>query len=155
MLGKISCRFLSPLFLLLIRIYGAEYGGEPGKNRQYYQYEKREEKSRYATLRLKNEDTKTIESIVWEFTDPHFKGDKEIGYTEKKSKMKIVSGQGAVLSERIPEHSDCMNQIAFIQGVQSMARTCGRENRKTTNSYLIEAKIKQVNYEDGTVWKMQ
>ena len=141
MLGKISCRFLSPLFLLLIRIYGAEYGGEPGKNRQYYQYEKREEKSRYATLRLKNEDTKTIESIVWEFTDPHFKGDKEIGYTEKKSKMKIVSGQGAVLSERIPEHSDCMNQIAFIQGVQSMARTCGRENPKTTNSYPLKRKL--------------
>lgn len=135
--------------------YGAEYGREPNKNSQYYQYEKRTEKIPYATLRLKNEGTKKIDSIVWEFTDPHFKGDQETGYSEKKSKLKISPGQSAVLSERIPEHSKCMNQITFMHGVQSMARSCGRENRKTTNSYLVEAKIKQVNYEDGTVWKVQ
>jgi hypothetical protein len=135
--------------------YGAEYGREPNKNSQYYQYEKRTERIPYATLRLKNEGTKAIDSVVWEFTDPHFKGDQETGYSEKKSKIKIAPGQSAVLAERVPEHSNCGSQIAFKQGVHSMALICGRVNRRTTKSYPVDAKIKQVNYEDGTVWKVQ
>ena len=134
---------------------GAEYGREPTNNSRYYQYEKRTETLRYATLRVKNEGTKAIKSVVWEFTDPHFKGDKEIGHSETKTKLQIAGGQSAVLAQRVPDHRDCGMAAAGGQGAYSMARSCGRTNRKMTSYYPVEAKLKQVVYADGSVWNVQ
>ncbi len=132
--------------------YGAEYRSEPTANSQYYQYEKRIEKLRYATLRVKNEGTKAIKSVVWEFTDPHFRGDKETGYSETQTKMNIASGQSAVLVERVPEHRNCSQAMKLALGVYGVAGVCGRPNRKITSYYAVEAKLKKVMYEDGTTW---
>ncbi len=135
--------------------YGAEYGKEPTRNSQYFQYEKRSMTVPYMTVWMKNEGEKTINSIVWEYTDPHFKGDKEIVFSEAKTKLQIAAGRTATLSTRVPEHKDCMNSMVMTNGESSMSRTCGRETRKQTNTYPVTVKIKQVNYEDGTVWKAQ
>lgn len=132
--------------------YGAEYSGAPTRNSQYYQYEKRTEVTRYATLRVKNEGLKAIRSVVWVFTDPHFKGDKEVGYSEAKTKMNIPSGQSAVLVQRVPEHRNCGQAMSVASGTYSIAGSCGRPNRKITSYYTVEAKLKQVMYSDGSVW---
>ena len=133
--------------------YGAEYGSAPTRNSQYYQYEKRTEVTHYATLRVKSEGAKAIKSVVWEYTNPHFKGDKEIVYTETTTKLKIASGQAAVLVARVPDYRDCGMPMRYEGGAMSVARVCGRETRKSTSYYRLEAKVKQINYEDGSVWK--
>lgn len=132
---------------------GAEYSSAPTRNSQYYQYEKRTEVTRYATLRVKNEGTKAIKSVVWEYTDPHFKGDKELVYSAATTKLKIAPGQAAALATRVSDYRDCGMPMRFEGGVVSVARVCGRQTRKTTSYYRLEAKVKQVNYEDGSVWK--
>lgn len=107
-----------------------------------------------ATFQIKNEGTKKIKSIVWEFTDPHFKGDKEIGFTEVKTKLNLAAGENGKLSKRISSHWPCRTQIDRTSQQQLISRTCGRENPKTTKSYPADARIMQVNFEDGTMWKM-
>lgn len=135
--------------------YGAEYGAAPTNNSQYYQYEKHTETIRYATLRVKNEGAKTIKSVVWEFTDPHFKGEKEVGYSEAKTKMNIPAGQSAVLVQRVPEHRYCGQAGVSTSGSYAVAGSCGRSNRKMTSYYPVKAKLKQVIYADGSVWAAQ
>jgi hypothetical protein len=62
-------------------------------------------------LKIKNEGTKKINSIVWEFTDPHFKGDKEIVFTEVKTKLNLAAGETGVLSKRVSSHWPCLTHI--------------------------------------------
>ncbi|MBS1808054.1 MAG: hypothetical protein JST84_07680 [Acidobacteria bacterium] len=101
---------------------------------------------------MKNEGTKAIKSVAWAFTDPHFKGDKEVGYSEAKTKMNIAPGQSAVLVQRVPEHRNCGQATAMAWGTYSIAGSCGRPNRKMTSYYTVEAKLKQVVYSDDSVW---
>ncbi|MFN7930794.1 MAG: hypothetical protein U0Y68_23290 [Blastocatellia bacterium] len=131
---------------------GAEYRSEPTNDSRYYKYEKREERSRYATVRVKNESAKAIKAIQWEFTDPHFNGDKEIGYSEGQTKMQLAAGQSAVLVQRVPDHPTCGMAMRVTAGAGSMAGNCGRSQRKMTRYYPIEARLKKVFYADGTVW---
>lgn len=107
-----------------------------------------------ASFQIKNEGTKKINSIVWEFTDPHFKGDKEIGFTEVKTKLNLAAGETGILSKRVSSHWPCRTHIDRTKKHQPILRTCGRGNPKTTKSYPADARIKQVNFEDGTMWKM-
>lgn len=131
---------------------GAEYRSEPTNNSRYFRYEKRTEQLRYATLRVKNEGTKAIKAVVWEFTDPHFKGDKELATSEAKTKMSIPAGQSAVLSQRVPDHRDCGTATRIANGTWALAGSCGRTNRRLTNYYPVEAKLKKVLYADGSTW---
>lgn len=135
--------------------YGAEYSKEPMRNSQYYHYEKRNVSVPYMTAWVKNDSGKTIKSIVWEYTDPHFQGDKEIAYTEATTKLPIAAGRTATLSTKIPEHKDCGNIVMMKDGETYTGRTCGRGTRKSTQIYPLTVKVKQITYEDGTVWKAQ
>ncbi len=108
-----------------------------------------------ASFQIKNEGTKKINSIVWEFTDPYFKGDQEIAFTEVKTKLNLAAGETGILSKRVSSHWPCRTHIDRTKQQQPILRTCGRGNSKTTKSYPAEAKIKQVNFEDGMMWKMQ
>jgi hypothetical protein len=108
-----------------------------------------------ASFQIKNEGTKKINSIVWEFTDPHFKGDKEIVFTEVKTKLNLAAGETGVLSKRVSSHWPCLTHIDRTKQEQPISRTCGRGNPRTTKSYPADARIMQVNFEDGTMWKMQ
>jgi hypothetical protein len=132
---------------------GAENGKEPN-NSQYYRTEKRTEQRRYATLRVKNEGAKEINSVVWEYTDPHFKGDSEVIYTETKTKIKIAPGQSAVLSASVAQNY-CHSGLLVKNGNSFLSGVCGRRVQKRTAFYPVEAKLKQVNYKDGAVWKAQ
>lgn len=131
---------------------GAEYRSEPTNNSRYFRYEKRTEQLRYATLRVKNDGAKAIKAVLWEFTDPHFKGDKEIATSEAKTKMNIPAGQSAVLSQRVPDHRDCGTATRIANGTWALAGSCGRTNRKMTNYYPVEARLKKVLYADGSQW---
>ena len=142
--------------------YRADDGWQPSANQRYREVSKDKFSPNashqigqvIATLQIKNEGTKKIKSIVWEFTDPHFKGDKEIAFTEVKTKLNLATGETGVLSKRVSSHWPCRTQIDRTKQDQPIFRTCGRGNPKTTKSYPAEARIKLVNFEDGTMWKM-
>jgi hypothetical protein len=131
--------------------YRAELGNVPHPGNNYYQYERQPAKSDYAVLQVRNEGTKTIESVDWEFTFPRFKGNKEMVYYQTSSRIKIAPNQVATLSKKLTT-DDCASRIVHALGTVYIGRVCGRKNRKSTGMYAAEGRIKQVRYTDGTVW---
>jgi hypothetical protein len=135
--------------------YRSELGNEPRAGNQYEQFNMRPIKSMFALLQVTNESAKTITSIEWEYTYPHFKGDKVISHLKTTSRLKIGSGQNATLSKQLPYEPDCGMIYVMARGQQAIGKTCGRKIRKETGVYPVEMRLRQINYEDGTVWKAQ
>jgi hypothetical protein len=135
--------------------YRSELGNEPRVGNQYEQYNLRPIKAMFALLQVTNESAKTITSIEWEYTYPHFKGDKVISHLKTTSRLKIGSGQNATLSKQLPYEPDCGMIYVMAGGQQAIGKTCGRKTRKSTGVYPVEMRLLQIKYEDGTVWKAQ
>ncbi len=138
-----------------IFIYRPELGGEPRAGNQYNQYKMQSTKAMFAVLRVTNESVKTIKSIEWEYTNPHFKGDKVISHLKITSRQKIGSGQNATLSKELPYEPDCAKVHVVTRGYQTIGKDCGRKIKKRTGMYPVEVRLLQIKYEDGTVWKAQ
>ncbi|HXG67705.1 MAG TPA: hypothetical protein VNO70_21565 [Blastocatellia bacterium] len=132
--------------------YRSEFGGEPARGREYYEHKAERIQEEYAVLRVRNDGAKTIAAIDWEFTFPRFKGDKEIVYYQARNRFKILPGQVASLAQKLPDDGSGVRHI-ISGGRRFIARSFGRTHRKTTGIYPLEARIKQVRYTDGTVWK--
>ena len=131
--------------------YQSESRGEPTRGKEYYQYIARQQQHQYAVLKVKNEAGKAITSVDWEFPYPRFQGDKEIVAYEVRNRLTISPGEVASLSQKLPQDGCGMQQIV-TRGTYFIARSCGRKTRKTTGTYLQEARIKRVIFSDGTVW---
>jgi hypothetical protein len=134
-------------------VYRPELGNAPKAGDQYAQYVRTPVQADYAVLNLTNESAKTIKSIDWEYTSPHFKGDKIIIYEKTSSQMKIGSGQTAALSKKLPSDGYCRMRVGAMFGQQTLSRICGQKNQKSTGWHLVEARLLKITYEDGTVWK--
>jgi hypothetical protein len=131
--------------------YRAELGNGPQPGNNYYQYESQPFQRDYAVLQVRNEGTKTIESVDWEFTFPRFKGNQELVYYQTRTRIKIAPNQVATLTQKLST-DDCAPRIVHAFGTVYIGRVCGRKNRKSTGLYAAEGRIKQVRYTDGTVW---
>jgi hypothetical protein len=134
-------------------VYRPELGSAPKVGDQYEQYVRNPIQNMYAVLRLTNESTKTIKSIDWEYTSPHFDGDKIVIYKKTSSHIKIGGGETVALSKKLSDDHNCGMFLNSMMGEQVLNTICGRKNRKSTGSHLIEARLLKVTYEDGTVWK--
>jgi hypothetical protein len=133
--------------------YRSELGNEPRVGNQYEQYKLRPIKSMFAVLQVTNESAKAIKSIDWEYTYPHFKGDKVISHLKTTSRLKIGSGQTATLSKQLPYEPGCGMIYVIARGQQAIGKSCGRKTRKETGVYPVEMRLRQIKYDDGTVWK--
>jgi hypothetical protein len=134
-------------------VYRPELGSAPKAGDQYEQYVRRPVQNMYAVLRLTNESIKTIKSIDWEYTSPHFDGDKIVIYKKTSSHMKIGSGETAALSKKLSDDHNCGTHLNSVLGEQALSTGCGRKTRKWTGTHLVEARLLKITYEDGTVWK--
>lgn len=135
--------------------YRAELGGAPDARYERYQYQRKQEQVKYAVLRVTNESSKTIKTIDWEFTYPHFKGDKEIPFLKTQTNLAIEKGRTATLSTRLPSENDCGLVWVVQKGQAAMGRNCGRQTKRMTGIYPIEVRLVEISYQDGTVWKAQ
>jgi hypothetical protein len=136
-------------------VYRPELGNAPKAGDQYEQYERRKTQNFYAVLRLTNNGAKPIKSVDWEYTDPHFKGDKIVSSRQTSSKLKIGSGETVALSKKLFDGHNCGRMSGSILGTEATGQSCGRKNRKTTGMHPMEARLLKITYEDGTVWKAQ
>jgi hypothetical protein len=134
--------------------YRPEFGNAPKAGDQYSQYIRRPARNLYAVLRLTNESAKTIKSIDWEYTSPHYKGNKLVLYQQASTHMKIGSGQMATLSKKLPQENKCGIHFGVIFGQQTLGKGCGWQDKKWTGMHLVEARLLKITYEDGTVWKL-
>jgi hypothetical protein len=133
--------------------YRSELGNAPKAGDQFAQYVSRPARNLYAVLRLTNESAKTIKSIDWEYTSPHYKGNKLVVYQQTSTQMKIGSGQMAALSKKLPEENHCGIHLGVMFGQQTLGKGCGWEDKKWTGMHVVEARLLKITYEDGTVWK--
>jgi hypothetical protein len=136
-------------------VYRPEIANAPKAGDQYEQYERRKTQHIYAVLRLTNYGAKPIKSVDWEYTDPHFKGDKIVSSRQTSSRMKIGSGETVALSKKLFDEHSCWRMSGSILGTQATGKSCGRKNTKTTGMHPVEARLLKITYEDGTVWKAQ
>ncbi len=136
-----------------VHAYRSEIGAAPKAGDEYGRYERRQTVTLYAVLRVTNASAKTIKSIDWEYTNPHFKGDQVIVYRKISSRKKIASGQNATLSKKIADEYPCHTSLGSMFGNQSLRQSCRRKTRQMTPIYPVEVKLLQIKYEDGTVWK--
>lgn len=134
-------------------VYRPEIGKAPMAGDQYEQYERRKIRNLYAVLRLTNNGAKIIKSVDWEYTDPHFKGDKIVSSRQTSSKLKIGSGETVALSKKLFDDHNCGRMSGSILGTEATGQSCGRKKRKTTGMHPVEARLLKITYEDGTVWK--
>lgn len=109
-------------------------------------------RARFAVLEVRNESAKTIKSVDWEFTYPHFKGDKEVLYYQANSRLKIPPGRMATLARELPR-DDCRETHRISREGRWIRRVCGRTNPKHTGMYPVEVRINRVKYTDGSVWQ--
>jgi hypothetical protein len=133
-------------------VYRPEISKAPMAGNQYEQYERRPVQTKYVVLRVTNEGARTIKSIDWEYTSPHFKGDKIIFNRQTTSKLKIGNGQTAALSKKLTDEHNCWMSSGSILGQQAIGQNCGRKNTKWTGMHPLEARLLKITYEDGTVW---
>jgi hypothetical protein len=136
-----------------IFVYRPELRGEPKAVGDYEQYKMRPVQAMFFVLEVLNEGAKTIQSIEWEYTYPHFKGDKVISHLKTTSRLKIGSGKNATLSKQLPYEPDCGMTYIMARGHQAIGKDCGRKTRRSTGVHPVEVKLLKINYEDGTVWK--
>ncbi len=134
----------------------------PSEDHQSFQSQLRHS-SRVAGIRVdhvlvevRNDAPKTIRSIDWEFTYPHFEGDLEVVFLEARTGVKIPPGETTRLSHWLP-HDGCRIGIRVLdlgRDVQLFGRVCGnRSAPRRTGIYRLEARIKRIEYADGTAWR--
>lgn len=133
--------------------YRPELRNAPKTGDQYEQYVRRPSRNLYTVLSVTNEGTKAVKSIEWEYTSPHFDGDKIVIYKKTTSHMKIGSGETVALRKKLSDEYNCGLHLGSMMGEQALNATCRGKARKSTGMHLVEAKLLKITYEDGTVWK--
>jgi hypothetical protein len=136
-------------------VYRPELGGAPMAGGRYEQYERIPTRTLYAVIRVTNQGARPIKSVDWEYTSPHFEGDKIVIHRQTSSGVKIGGGETAFLRKKLSRKHDCHLVTGAIFGQQTLGESCGRKHSRWTGSHVVEARLLKITYEDGTVWKAQ
>jgi hypothetical protein len=132
--------------------YRSEGRSEPERGREYYQYQPEEMEQDYVVLRVENQSGKTIKKVDWEFTYPRFNGGTEVVFQPVRSRLKILPDRVASLAQKLPQDGSHRRHL-HSRGEQFIGRSFGREHRKDTGIYPFEARIRRVEFSDGTSWQ--
>jgi hypothetical protein len=134
-------------------VYRPELGNAPMAGGRYEQFERRPTRTLYATIRVINQGARPIKSVDWEYTSPHFEGDKIVIHRQTSSGVRIGSGETAILRKKLSDKYKCRMVSGSIFGQQTLGESCGRKHSRWTGSHVVEARLLKITYQDGTVWK--
>ena len=130
----------------------AEFGVEPRRGREIYGYRRQTIHTEYANLIVKNSSGKTIKAVTWEYVLPRFVKGKEVAYWSVRSKVRLEPNQVQRLSQPLP-YSTCRRQTLSQNGTEYTSQVCGRQHVLTTAWHPVSARIRRVEYTDGSSWQ--
>jgi len=112
---------------------------------------------RYATLFVRNTGTKMIKAIEWDYVHPHVAGKKVLLRREARSKVNLGPNEERVLQVSVPEGGKRC-PVAFYKPAGTtngyyFSTRCNARGEAPYGWDKERARLRRVEYADGTVWQ--